>query len=59
MAQAGKKPKVDFIYRNAEEVSLSLHELKMDLVIEDLFKHLEGDLIEIDRWVSREGKNSR
>ena len=48
MAQAGKKPKVDFIYRNAEEVSLSLHELKMDLVIEDLFKHLEGNPRQID-----------
>ena len=48
MAQAGKRPKVDFIYRNARNVSLSLHELRIDLVIEDLYKHLESNPRQID-----------
>ena len=48
MEQAGKRPKVDFIYRNAREVSLSLHELRIDLVIEDLYKHLESNPRQID-----------
>jgi len=43
MSQAGQKPKVDFIYRNARNVSLSLHELRIDLVVSDLFGHLEGN----------------
>ena len=43
MSQAGQKPKVDFIYRNARNVSLSLHELRIDLVVGDLFRHLESN----------------
>ncbi len=48
MTQAGKKPKLSFVYRNAKEVKLSLHALDIDLVVDDIFKHLEGNPREID-----------
>ena len=49
MTQAGKKPTISFVYRNAEKVQLSLHALKIDQVIDDLYKHLEGNPRQIDR----------
>ena len=51
MTQAGKKPKLSFIYRNAKDVQLSLHALDIDLVVDDLFKHLEGNPREINSSV--------
>mgnify|MGYP001217685684 CR=1 FL=1 len=51
MTQAGKKPTLSFVYRNAKDVQLSLHALDIDLVVDDLFKHLEGNPREINSSV--------
>jgi uncharacterized protein YfaS (alpha-2-macroglobulin family) len=49
MYQAGEKILVDFVYRNAQEVRLSLHSLKVDKVVSDLFRHLESNPRKIDQ----------
>ncbi|MGB1131235.1 MAG: hypothetical protein ACPG4K_14375, partial [Haloferula sp.] len=48
MFGAGKKPSVPFVYRNAEEVKLELHRIKLDLLVSDIFEYLEGNPKELD-----------
>jgi len=48
MFQAGEKPRVDFVFRNATEVSLTLHALKLDEVVADIFEHLEDNPRQIE-----------
>ena len=48
MMQAGSKPKVSFVYRNAENLKLTLHALDVDQVVDDIFKHLESNPREIN-----------
>lgn len=43
MYQAGEQVNVDFVYRNAKGAELSLHALKIDKVIADVFAHLESN----------------
>lgn len=43
MFQAGSPVEVDFVYRNAKEVSLRLHRLKLNEVVQDIFDHLESN----------------
>jgi uncharacterized protein YfaS (alpha-2-macroglobulin family) len=48
MFQAGEKALVNYVYRNAEEATLSLHALKINLVVADIFKHLESNPRTVD-----------
>lgn len=48
MFGAGKKPSVPFVFRNAESVNCELHRIKLDLLVSDIFEHIESNPKELD-----------
>ena len=48
MFVAGDKPSVNYVFRNAEKVSLTMHEVKMPLVVSDMMKFIESNPRELD-----------
>ena len=43
MFGAGDKPTVPFVYRNAESASCELHKIKLDLLVANIFSHIESN----------------
>ena len=48
MFGAGAKPSVPFVYRNAKVATLSLHRIKLDLLVGDIMEYLEGNPRKLD-----------
>ena len=48
MFGAGAKPKVPFVYRNAKSAKLTLHRIKLDLLVGDIMEYLEGNPLKLD-----------
>lgn len=51
---AGSEPDIDFVFRNAKSVTLVVREVRMDQLIDDLWKHLDGNPLKLNwnrlRW---------
>ena len=48
MFVAGDKPDVSYVFRNAQKASLTLHKVKMSLLVQDLFEFIESNPREMD-----------